>query len=132
MKGKLARIVKLDHKSFPIYLPIHAHFILSLYNTWYQPNFYFRPLLSYMRSHSQNLSDTMGKRTKFYINKMHLESFILSLFQANTSKSSIGTTTGSMYSQQPISDENEHDIIESESDDDDDLIPKDANVKEIK
>ena len=63
---------------------------------------------------------------------MHSEYFLFTFFQANTSKSSIGTTTGSMYSQQPVSDENEHDIIESESDDDDDLIPKDANIKEIK
>ena len=37
-----------------------------------------------------------------------------------------------MYSQQPRSDEYEHDIIQSESDDDDGIIPKGANVKEIK
>lgn len=39
-----------------------------------------------------------------------------------------------MYSQQPISDELDHSLLESESDedDDDDIIPKNANVKEIK
>ena len=58
---------------------------------------------------------------------MHLKFLCV---QATNSKSSIGNASTSMYSQ-IAPEEVEHDIIESESDDDS-IIPKDANIKEIK